>query len=398
MTQSKEGEKRDAQVDFWWVKLPLAMRRWSPQTTMTLADGYYLTAWPALAKFAPPVALLLGLLFGQGQWGYEHVFSESIVVMALAVAFGTMSGHLGAMFVLGFAVGDFFVAHNDWTENGYRIGDGLLPNALHIRIPLLISYVLLGVMAMRVPLAAKALLMQLTPPQRFGRTARFRYAVVVHALLSAGLTLLWTQSVPVLVRPVFAWAYTAPSVESVATLQKDGIILVAFAVLASVIRMNMQGMTASRPELGSRLDAVQERLAAAPPVSPVSIRRYPWARSAMRAIGTTLMLSGIYSRWLDGVFMGVFLLLLQAARDGTIRVPLGKWPDIAGKIPLLLRLASGMLIIYLTSGAILELFEKNRTIDFRPLLLQTAFALLVLYALNPRAASAAPSGKGGDGS
>src|SRR5688500_19366078 len=99
----------DVLVDLFWLRVPLLVRRMSASRGETLVDGQYLVAWRPLAAVTPPVALLLGLWIGSTHWTFRGVFTESLTLMMLTVVVGVSSTYLGALFVLGFALGDFLI-------------------------------------------------------------------------------------------------------------------------------------------------------------------------------------------------------------------------------------------------------------------------------------------------
>lgn len=129
---------------FWWVKLPLASRRLSRGLLAILLDGLYLMVWPPVAALTTPLVVVAGFLLGWLHPGSDlttqspEAFSQSLAVLVLAVVVGAFSGHLGAGFLVGYAVGDFFLANTGW-------------NVLEVRIPLLITYALLALPAIFFP-------------------------------------------------------------------------------------------------------------------------------------------------------------------------------------------------------------------------------------------------------
>jgi hypothetical protein len=363
----------------WWVRLPLAIRRVSRGIALTLVDGLYLAARPRVGGAAPPVAFLVGLVTGWLRLGFEQAFSESIIVLVLAVVFGVMSAHLGAMFLVGFALGDFLLAPPSYSMFTYSP----LGNLVLIRIPLLIEYGLLALLTVSIPLVTKGLLFQLSLSPRLSRQLRFRVAVVGHAILTGVLIYFWTQTVPILIRPVYTWQGSEPTVEAIAPLQQGGWVLVLVAVLVSLSRMVLQGQTVSRPELGARMDAMEQRLASAPPLVPLWQRVPLWGRVAAQALVASLLLSGMMQSWFDALLLGGLLFLIQAARSRLIAVPLGPWPALVERVPLLLRLVGGFALIFALSLLILRQQVVVASDSFRPIVLLTCVALVVMYLLAP---------------
>ncbi|HEX2035162.1 MAG TPA: pre-toxin TG domain-containing protein, partial [Chloroflexota bacterium] len=161
----------------------------------SLFDGVYLLAWPRVAAVASPLALLLGLVFGALHPGYRIAFSESLPLLVLMVVLGTVSGHLGVLFLAGYAFGDFSLAAGEWAAGS----------------------------AVRIPAGREV-------------------------------------SIPVV---------------AIASIQERGVILAGIGVLASVVRMALQGMTAYLRAYQMPLDAVQAYVQDARPVISLGERLPP---------------------------------------------------------------------------------------------------------------------------
>jgi hypothetical protein len=133
-------------IGLWWMRVPAATRRVSRILPAILADGLYLSAWPRVAAIAPPLALLLGLLLGWLHFAPGETFTFSILVMALMLLVSNFSAALGAWLWLGYVVGDFFL----FRRNIYSYS--VLEQFVHVRVPLLIAYVLLAMLLVFIPL------------------------------------------------------------------------------------------------------------------------------------------------------------------------------------------------------------------------------------------------------
>lgn len=377
MSNDGGGDFVNQLARLWWLRLPLAARSLSETVTATLVDGLYLTVWPMAAAFLPPLALLTGLLIGWWHLGFTYVFSESMTVMIIAALFGIMSAHLGAMFLVGFAVGDFFLAHTIWLT------PGPLDNLLYVRLPLLIEYSLLGLLVVNIPLVAKSLLARLPIPRALVQPALlFTAALIGHVVLTYTLVYFWTHIIPILIRPIFTWPGGAPTVEAMAPLQKSGATLIYIAVLASAARISLQGLTTFRPPFSARLEASEEALRSAPPVAPARPRVPPLVKTAAHALWTTLILAGMIEHWLDGLLLLAFIFFLQAARARLLPVPLGGWPAMVERVPMLLRMFIGVVLVYLVSTPVFR-WQWGTTNSLRPVLILTALALFIFYLLNP---------------
>lgn len=374
-------------TDRWWIRRPLLLRYVGVTPFLASMDGYVLTTKARLGAIAPPVALLLGLLVGWKTWGYAAIFSESLLLMALIAALGTLSAHLGGALVVGLAFGDFVLRRESWTlccsVDGF-LHSGFLAHFARERVPLLILYALLVFLAVLVPLAVKGLVSELRPadlPRRY----QAGVAVTAHVLLTGALVYLWAQTVPVLIRPAWTWVgiYDLP-VEAVQPLQLNSIRIVLVAMAASAGRMAWQLRTADRPELGAQIDLRVSRIQAAEPVRPFPDRLPPLVRIVLQAATATVMMSGLFLNWIEGLVVGVVVLGLLAVRLGLIRVPLGPWPRIARRIPLAARMLAGLLIVYIVARIVVPGgYTAESASTFRPITITVVVAMIVFALLNP---------------
>jgi hypothetical protein len=120
-------------VDYWWVKIPVNLRRYSMLLWAAWSDGIYLTAWPRIATTLVIAALLFGFAEGITHWSYRTivgtngfagnvlapsatadnwggptrlVFAENLVLLMVAVGLGSLSANLGLTLVIGYILGD----------------------------------------------------------------------------------------------------------------------------------------------------------------------------------------------------------------------------------------------------------------------------------------------------
>ena len=367
----------DAPTHFWWVRLPLALRWGSATFMIALLDGHYITAYPRISPFASPFALVLGLVVGWLHLGFDLVPTEALWLVVALVVIGTLSAHLGTLFLVGFAVGDFVLA----THEAFNVR-GVFQQSTLVRLPLIIEYALLGILLISIPLMTKGLLAQLVPSPRLGRHIRFIIAVVGHAALTFGLVFLWTQTVPILIRPVFTWVGNQPTTQAIVPLQQYGHLIALAALPASVGRLVLQVRTAIHVRLRTRPDAVERHVQAAAPVLPYTQRLPRRIRAVGHTVWSTLLLAGMFQSWPAALLLGTVILLLQLARAGVVSVPLGAWPRVAARLPLMLRLIAGSIIVFLLSRLVVGQAQL-RSESFAPFVLLTGIALIVLFLLTP---------------
>jgi hypothetical protein len=207
--------------------------------------------------------------------------------------------------------------------------------------------------------------------------------MVGHAILTGVLVYFWAQTVAILIRPAFTWQGSQPTTEAIAPLQQGDWALVLVAVLGSLSRMVLQGQTASQPELKARVDTIEQSLVSAPPVVPLWQRIPLWGRVVAQALVVTLLLSGMMQSWLDALLLGGLILLIQAARSRLIAVPLGPWPRLVERVPLLLRLIGGFAVVFVLSIFVLRQQMMFGDDSFRPIVILTCVALIIMYLLAP---------------
>lgn len=375
-------------VRWWWIQVPVRTARYFPTFGSGLSDGLYLARWPIVAASATPAALLIGVLLGAYHPG--ATFSHSAWVMALAISAGLISAQLGVGVVVGYAVGDlFYHDHASFQRNAVQV-------LLRVHLPLLLSYVLLALAAVTLPLIGASARLQVRSArlyQSFPQVGRVAEAVVYAALMGA-LVYAWTSAVAVLIRPVFTWQGGQPPVEAIRPLQTQGRLLAGAAAAVAIARVLLEE-AASHPRV----------IALAVPLSLAlhrAIRHRHRAAGVLGllagALGLTLVMAGIISGPVEGALVFGFLAVLLWTRD---RVRAASWLPLRlmGRVPELLRLAAGFALGYYVSARVVAPLW-NTTQTFRPVLLAACCSLAIMTLLMaPSAARPAdvPSGAGAGG-
>ncbi len=369
-TVSSETEPLPGATDFWWVRVPLAARRVSSTLARALFDGHYIAAYLRRSLFASPLTLLVGLLVGWLHPDFEYVATEAVVLISVVAALSTLSAHLGTLFLVGFAVGDFVLASHDQF---YVYG--LIPNLIYIRLPLLIQYGLFGLLLITIPLLTKALVSQLLPARQVGRQTHILIAIFGHALLTFGLVYLWTQAMPLLIQPIFTWPGRWVPTEAIEPLLTSGYLAAGAAVIASLTRTVLQYRTTTQPQLAARLNHVEQTLNAA---APTKERHLPAVVLVVaRTLAAWLLLGGLFQSWFTSVVALPVIFVLQAARAGLV-------PGLSGLlqgIPYLVRFGVGGVALVLVTRLLISGAEYGRgSVPPLGMLLGTAFfAGLIIF-------------------
>ena len=395
-----------ALTNLLWVHAPLKARRLSSTLGEALLDGYALVALGPAAGALSVAVFIAGLWTGathRGPWGFETVFTQSLSFMIAAAAIGAFSAHLGAMLVLGFALGDFFLAHPSWQFRG-----ALSTYLLSVRVPLLIQYSLLALLAVQTPIVVKGLVSQLVPKEARGRFARYALATVAvpvalagTALLTSAFTYFWTQAAPLLIRPVFTGipANGSPPVSAMVILQspRAGLIVQA-AVTAAILRIAWQALTALWPPFRARLERHEAHFQAARPSEPLHTRLTRWPAVLLVSAWSTVMLAGmLHNNRRHWVTLFLLFFVTQVIRSGLVPNPLGPWAAAMERVWVPLRVGIVFLITTGVSATVLAnpalglvLLGPPAGNTFQPLVTLTAVGALIAFVFLPGASAPRP--------
>ncbi|MGY4644481.1 hypothetical protein [Cellulomonas sp. URHB0016] len=386
-------------ADRQWLVWPRRlMARW-PASRGFAGDGHVVVTVPALAAVLPGAITVVGLVAGLLRLGYEDVYTESVVLLALMIGIGAFSSQLGVLVVVGFCVGDLISAEmpaptpystSPWFSG--VLGEGPLAVLVHGFLPLLITYLLLTAGVVLLPRAARAVVLSV------GR-GRVVPPVLSWLLVSALLLVIvwlgtdaWVAGAPTLVRPLFTWAQPngAPTVEAMNALQGSGGVVVAAAVGATLVRQLWLGATMLPGLLQDRLRAAEDSADPGDPAVPT--RRTPGVvRRVTAAVATsllaTLALAGILERvWLWFAAFGV-LLAVRLLRTDEWSLPwLDRWRRVASRLPAWARL----LALWLMSRAVLQGVSNDLIGSYTALAVFVLVSIVVVFVVfpgEPRAAS-----------
>jgi hypothetical protein len=346
-----------------WITGPRWLGLRVPALRGIAGDGHVVSTLPVAGVLLPVVALGFGLVAGGFRLGYVDVYTESVLLMGLLVGLGCFSSQLGALALLGFVVGDVVSTRpvlsyeaafsTDFWFTGV-LGEGLLAHLVHIRLPRLVTYLLLAAVVVVLPRAARGAVASV------GRGRRMPAALAW--VLVSGLVLViawlgvsaWVAGGPTLVRPVFVWGSPsgAPTAEAVQPLQAEGTLVVAAALAGTMVRQLWLGAAMF-------LGPVRERLAAAEATPPPAAaarparRSHPLPAALLTATLATLTLAGILEHPLVwGVAFGVFFVV-RLLRFDQVRFPaLDAWRRVANLAPAWARLIGLWLLSRLVVGAV----------------------------------------------
>lgn len=376
--------------DRLWVGWPTRLWDRSPTAGLILADGGWLRAVPGVGASAPMAAALTGLWWGGVRPANQVTYSSSTTIVLVMLGLALLGCGVAAWLWAGFVVGDLV-----FFDHAGLVSAGVRPNPWELLsrflVPQLLSYLLLGVLLIGVPLTALvargAVRGILRPrwPMRAGAAAAA--AAAVGAAVQAAA---WSQSFPLLIRPLWVWRGRPPDVQAIVPIQEHRwwFALVAGTVagmVALVVPAAQRRIEGRRPFVTVGAPRNERR--------PRTARRRDLSAALMRSIAATLLLAGLIESWLRA---GIVLLLLTIAFVVQARyaasTPLGRW--WLARVPLGLRLLTavgvaggsawlvGRRAVVNSSG-----FSRIVAKDFGPLLSASVLAIALVALLLPRAAA-----------
>jgi hypothetical protein len=375
---------RGAFPALWFVALPRFVARRSGSFAYLLADGHFLLARPWLAAVATPVSLLLGLGWGALTLGYARVFTESLPLMLVVCIFGFLSTNLGIAFVTGFALGDFFVGETRWSVEFSAhpevfANEGLLAALVRIRAPMLIGYLLMFVLAVYIPRLARLLILDIPQTTRLPKNYAAAVASLLNIIVVAVFVRFWAEAAAVLMRPLFTWRFQDPTVAAAYALQMQSGWIVLGAVSATCLRFAIiWAAYLSRPSTQTIMAA--EKALAQTIRSPKKPKRAARAAAALATAAiSTAALSGLFDNWLLPVVAFAVFFTLHLVRKGIIPVPLEWWKRLVARVPLLVRMGIGFLILSSLRDAFAGEYDSN----FAPLASYLIGSVVLLVVLLP---------------
>jgi hypothetical protein len=308
-----------------------------------LGEGIYLSAWPRIAAFAPAGALVMGILAGWWRFGGEQVFTQSELIIAMALGLGLVAAQLGVVFTLGYALGDLLL----WRHPGFPVYD--FTDRVHLFGGLLVVYAALAMLAAGVPLAVRALRAGAPLPFERGPDVRVVIDVLLGAVFSAGLIWLYVQALPMLIRPLFTWQGSVPSVESVSPAQQGTWMFVLVAAMVGGCRVLAEyGACVLDP------GGIERRAAALDALQPSFWEMLPVAlRVPLTSMFATFLLGGLLSTWIEATLLLAGLLAINFAR---VLLPprIPAWPRTMERIPVVFRLPAALGLSYLVASWIVS--------------------------------------------
>lgn len=361
----------DGAAGFWSVALPRFLDPVAPALAAAIADGAWTAAWPALSLALPLVALAIGLgaPFVKGQM--QYLFTESLLFLALAIGGAILSGPVGVMLLLGYAIGAPLARLSPSPLTGPLSGEAVT----RYGASLLTADLLLAFATVVLPFAARGLLP--ARPQARGSASALVpvLRVVLFPVACAALAYLWCQAAPALLRPAFTFLATQPTPEVVRPLQQHWPALVIVAAAAAIARLLFEAVARrSRGGFIARLEVERQRTAA-----PGGLAALPsLLRLAAVAGIAALLLAGMYETAWGAILVAAAVIVVARVRTA---MP-GGWVRAVACMPALLRFAFATLAAYGLAYAVLAALWNQGSM--RAALIATLLGWLPFALLFPR--------------
>jgi hypothetical protein len=357
-----------------------------------------------VAGLFPLVALVVGSVAGVRGWWFDVAVTENRVLIVGLLALGVASTNLSIHWLAGFVVGDFFVAHTDWWRSPPEVWlEEFIPgffefppvaSFVYDRVPLIIQYLLLALLMIGVPFAARMMVASFASrivgppgPRLFILAALSAVAVFVFARF-------WSVAAPHVVRPLFTWepvweGDTQPPAGAVVPIQDNAMIGRA-AAAAMLARFAFVGLVSRRQWTRLRMAATETALddQLADSDEPPLERTGPmsWARSiraSLAGLVSTLLVAGLLESLLSGLIVFTVFAGARLLRHERVPLPTRGWRHAMDQIPTALRFAAGMLVVHgLASAMVAPTFQQGQA-TFETLIWPMLAGIVVMAIIVP---------------
>jgi hypothetical protein len=347
-------------IELWWGALPARAAHLSGALGFVLRDGEYLEAVPPAAAYAPPIALLVGLLSGWLHPLAQDPFTTSPVLMAFAVAVGVLSAGVGVWLFAGYAVGELFAARGP-AFGGSAGGD------VKTYAAILLCDIVFAMLVVIIPITARALAAEVSARWFPGRGDPPKEAIAVLAV--AALAFAWAQGALVLTRPFFTWHGLAIPTAEIQALQLSAVVLPTIAAVAmatrAVLETRLLAVAVVRP-------AAELRPERRPLPAPIAL--------GLRVAFSVFLLAGLMDSWIDAVLVAVAMTALLVLREPALR-RIESRLLVMLRLPILPRLVGGAVISAILGVVVVGVFGADGFV--RPIVVSTLISLIVFSLLLP---------------
>lgn len=319
--------------------------------------------------YLPPAAFLVGMVLSLVRPREEVVYTQSLLLVAVAVVVAGFGGQLGGQFLLGYVISDLVRG----SDLEYYLDRGLLYGFLRVRVPQILSYIWLGTLTVTAPFLAVGLrrITLRSLPERVAANVWVRGAL--QGFLYGALVYAWSQAIPLLIRPIFVWTRGVPPVSAAYYMQAYEHLLVTLGVASGMVRAYLEHRVAQVSRIGDSSTAV---------LWPVP----PWAKwpPVVQIVAggalSVFLLAGMILSWWEALLFLVLFSGFQWVRSA-LQLP-GPWRSVIERVPLVLRLGAALWLGgYLSKWALSDSWYRTNT--FQPVMIGVVVSLVVFYLLVP---------------
>ena len=355
-----------------WQQVPAAAARVWPTGAAVLGDGAYLRRWPGLALAFPAAGLILGMVFGAAHPG--PIYSYSFAVTAAMAAAATMGAGVGLWILFGYVCTDLAFSDRSSLPGFGTYTAARLTQAL---VPLAMSYLVLGLLLVVMPLVANGFAVQATAALRRAKAGLAMLAsCAVYVGVAAALSYAWAAAMPFMIRSLWSFAGQTPETAAVQPIQGNVGALCAIVAAAAIGRCLLTGF-------GTGFSAwPSPALAGTPPARGRRsvLRTLAWV--PLQALILTLLLGGLIGTVGQGAIIFALLCVVFAARLAIVPL-IPRYPEAVSRVPVLVRVGFCALIGYWLGDTIVQPAVDNSETSFTPLLVATLGTLAAAALLLP---------------
>lgn len=334
----------DKMNEFVWEIFPqFIFQKFSKRLGKTLKDGSYLTSLWKYIWLLAPLFFTAGLIIGGTHIFFvnDEVYTFSVSIMLFMIVPSVFSACFGFWLCLGYGIGDLFIyKYSFYLHQNVSLFDFILKAMLPRLIPIVFLYFLL----VSIPAAGKNLASRILLKLEKNSPNRKMLEPLIAGLCAGLIAYAWTKSVPLLIRPVYAWqSLDMPGVSP--PLYESGWIISLVTGMGVMARQFIEQVVTEKQghELlfnttGSLKDGMS------------TSQEYSFGHVLPLIIFTTIfstfLLSGIYTGWYDALIFGAGILIASYLKLYFIPKQNG-WVNMVERIPFMIRFLSGIIICWL---------------------------------------------------
>lgn len=382
MTSAPKADAVTRLEDALWARLPAALWRRVPTLGLISTDGGWTRAQRGAGLIMPAAALLLGLARGAWRPDDQVTYSYSTVWLCLMLALALAGTGIGTWLWLGFVAGDL-IGHEHVRPYASLSPLEILTG---VAVPLLLSYLLLALLRIGTPLIALLVRGGISGVlHQVDVATRDLIAIGCAALTTAINVGLWTQSFPLLIRPIWVWnpTYGSPDMTGIAPVQTHPWIF-AFIAGAGTLGWGLLAERAIRARIVGRRYQPIATASGAEAATTTSVLAV-LIRSAL----ILLLLGGLVPSYLDAGI--AFAILVAGFIAQTLLLPrtaAARW--WTARAPAIVRIGVAALVAWLVAWQIGRTAYQSvlgtsfiTTQSFAPLLYASVAAIAVIAVMLP---------------